>query len=380
MSDAFIYLDHHATTPCDPAVVAAMLPYFSTEFGNAASRTHRAGRRARNAVEAARQSVASMINADPREIIFTSGATEAINIALQGLARGAGRPVHFISTQIEHPAVLDTLEALSEQGHRVTLVEVPSTGVVAPSALAAAIGPDTVAICMMAANNEIGTLQPLQEVAALCGREGLLFVSDTTQWAGHLPLDMSALPVDLACVSAHKLYGPKGAGCLFLRKRRPALAVQAMVHGGGHERGLRSGTLNVPAIVGFGVAAALRMERMEADAARLSTLRDTFLEDLRTHLPNLTLNGSLRHRHPGNLNISLPGVEARQLMARLPDIALSTGSACASAQSDASHVLRAIGHDRSRSLSALRFGLGRDTTAEELRHTVAALTAAVETR
>jgi cysteine desulfurase len=366
VSKSSIYMDHHATTPCDPAVVEAMLPFFSEQFGNAASRFHTHGKQARHAVEKARLQIATLIGANPREIVFTSGATESLNLALQGLARARTTPGHFVSTNIEHPAVLDTLKALEAEGHSVTLVNVDPSGFVSPEAIEEAITEKTMAVCVIGASNEIGTIQPLAHIADVTRPRGIPLISDTTQWVGNMSLDVNALGVDMATLSAHKLYGPKGIGCLYVRRRRPAIALAELTHGGGHERGLRSGTLNVPGIVGFGAAAVLCSQQSTADAARMAALRDTLLAGLTSRLTGVHVNGSMDSRLSNNLNVSIQGVEGRKLMEYLPEVALSTGSACSSAEAEPSHVIRALGFGDARAVTALRFGLGRHTTQAEV--------------
>lgn len=371
-----IYLDHHATTPCDPEVVAAMLPFFRERFANAASSTHLPGRAAAAAVASARAEVAALIGASPREIVFTSGATEALNLALTGLVDEAGGVGHIVTTAIEHPAVLDTCAALEDNGVRVTRVAVGASGVVDPDDVAAALAPDTVAVAVMAANNEIGTLQPIDAVGAICRDAGVPFVCDAVQLVGKAPVDVASGGVALLALSGHKLYGPKGVGALYVR-RRPLVRLAAQIHGGGHERGLRSGTLNVPAIVGLGVACRLASGRMAEDAARGRVLRDRLLAGLRAGLDGVVVNGDLERRLDHNLNVSFAGVEGRRLLDGLDGVAISSGSACASADLRGSHVLRAIGVADDRLYSSVRFGLGRETTQAEIDETVALVTDAV---
>jgi len=366
VKEQLIYMDHHATTPCATGVVEAMHPYFSETFGNAASRFHTQGKRARDAVEFARQEIASFIGANPREIIFTSGATESLNIALQGLARASAKPGHFVSTEIEHPAVLDTLRALEVQGHRTTLVPVTRDGLVSAKAVSAAIESDTIAVCVIGASNEIGTIQPLAEISEACRRANVPLISDTTQWVGNVEFDVQHLGVDFATISAHKMYGPKGIGCLYVRNTRPAIALSGLIHGGGHERGLRSGTLNVPAIVGFREAVRIASLEMEEAQKHTAELRDHLFALLSEQIAGVHLNGTMTDRLPNNLNISIEGVEGRRLMEHLPTIALSTGSACSSAETEPSHVIRALGFGTARAVTALRFGLGRKTTLSEV--------------
>ncbi|MCE2543079.1 MAG: IscS subfamily cysteine desulfurase [Acidobacteria bacterium] len=364
-----IYLDYHATTPVDPRVVEVMTPYFTDRFGNAASRHHAFGWAARDAVEAARRQVARLIGADPREICFTSGATESNNLALKGAAAAAaGRPPHMVTVATEHRAVLDPCRRLAEGGARVTEVEPGPDGLVSPDVIARALTADTVLVSVMLANNEIGVLQPIPEIAALTRSRGILLHSDAAQAAGRVPVDVEALGVDLLSLTAHKLYGPKGVGALYVRRRRPRLPLAPLIDGGGHERGLRSGTLNVPGIVGFGAAAEICKAELEPEAARIGALRDRLLAALRGRLDGVTVNGSLEQRLPHNLNVSFDGVEGESLLVGLDDVAVSSGAACSSASPslDPSHVLRAIGIPDEIARASLRFGLGRWTTAEEI--------------
>ena len=366
-----IYLDHNATTPCDASVVAAMMPYFSEEFGNAASRTHAFGWRAEAAVERARGQVAALVGADAREIVFTSGATEANNLALFGAARARrresnGKLDHVITCRTEHRAVLDPCLALEREGFRVTLLGVGPDGLLDPRALEAALDPRTALVSIMHANNEIGVVQPLEPLARAAAGAGAAFHSDAAQSAGALPLDVTQLGVDFLSLSAHKLYGPKGIGALVVRRRSPRARIEPILHGGGHERGLRSGTLPVALCVGFGAAAELARARREADAARHRHLRERLLARLSAELPALVLNGHAEARLPANLNVSFLGVEGEALLAALPELALSAGSACTSAKREPSHVLRALGAGEARALSALRFGIGRGNDEAEI--------------
>jgi cysteine desulfurase len=372
-----IYLDHHATTPVDPRVVSAMAPYWSRDFGNASSRTHVFGWRAEAAVEAARERIAAAIGAaDPREIVFTSGATESDNLALQGVvAAHASSGDHVISVATEHAAVLDTLRALGRRGVRATVLPVDGEGRVDPSDVAKAIEPRTVLVSVGAANGEIGTLQPLAEIARICTEHDVLFHSDAAQALGKIPLDVEALGLDLLSASAHKLYGPKGVGLLYVRLRRRSgarLRLEPLLHGGGQERGLRSGTLPVPLIVGFAEAVALAAAERETEAARLGALRDQLLAALRDALPGVHLNGPERSgRLPGNLDVSFDGVAADALIAALEDVALSSGSACSSARPEPSHVLAALGLPAERARGAVRMGLGRGTSDADVAHAAA---------
>lgn len=343
-----------------------MLPFFGARFGNPSSRTHGFGRDAARAIEAARVQVAALVGGSPKEIVFTSGATEALNLAIQGAALAEPARRHVVTTAIEHEAVLDTITALEARGHEVTRVAPGADGVVDADAVAAAIRPDTLLVAVMHANNEVGTIQPLADIAPRCRERGALFLVDAAQSAGKIPVDAPALGADLVAVSAHKLYGPKGVGALWVR-RRPPVRLDPLVHGGGQERGLRSGTQNVPGIVGFGVAAELALASLGAEARHLGALRDDLLARLRARVPSLRVNGSLSARLPQNLHVAFPGVEARRLVERLAGaVAVSSGSACASARLETSHVLAAMGLPPDVSYSAVRFGLGRWTTAEDV--------------
>lgn len=362
-----IYLDHHATTPCDPRVVEAMLPYLTEEFGNPASRTHAFGWSAEAAVEGAREQVARAVGASPREIVFTSGATEANNLALFGAARALrDRGGRVVTCTTEHRAVLDPCAALEREGFRVSYVGVDGDGLIDPDAFAEALCPGTVLVSVMHANNEIGVIQDVAPLAALAHERGALVHCDAAQSVGKVPVDVHALGVDLLSISGHKLYGPKGIGALYVRRRQPRLRLQPLQVGGGHERGLRSGTLPTPLCVGLGRACEIAGEEMEAEAARVGALRDRLWEGLRARLPAVRLNGHPTRRLPGNLNVSFDGVEGEALLVGLPELAVSTGSACTSATQTPSHVLRALGLGEARALSSLRFGLGRRNTADEI--------------
>jgi cysteine desulfurase len=360
-----VYLDHHATTPVDPRVLAAMLPFFGPKFGNAASRSHRFGWEAEQAVEFARKRVAALAGATPREIVFTSGATESNNLAIKGVVeahRNAGN--HIVSMATEHRAVLDPVRHLERSGSAVTVLSPCHDGLIDLDRLRAAIRPETLLVSVMYANNEIGVIQPIAEIGAICRDRGLLFHCDAAQAFGKIPIDVNACGIDLLSVSAHKMYGPKGVGALYVRRRKVPLAAQ--MDGGGHEAGMRSGTLNVPGIVGFGEACALCAGEMADESVRLGALRDRLLKQLAGGLEAVTVNGSLAHRLPGNLNVSFGGVNAEALLMSLPEVAISTGSACSSAVAEPSHVLRALGIGEDLAHSSVRFGLGRFNTAEEI--------------
>lgn len=379
--DRPIYLDHHATTPIDPAVLEAMMPYLTDQFGNAASRTHRYGWEAEEAVHTAREQVASLIHAKPEEIVFTSGATESDNLALKGIAwayRDKGH--HIITTTTEHKAVLDTCQALEQQGFEVTYVPVDTTGLVDPDAIRKAITPQTILISVMQVNSEIGTIAPLAEIGAMARERGVLFHSDAVQGVGKIACDVDALQLDLLSISAHKIYGPKGVGALYVRKTRPQrIHLHPIIDGGGHERGVRSGTLNVPGIVGLGQACALCQHHLPEESGRLHRLRQRLYEGLIARLDDVCLNGHPEQRVPGNLNLSFAHVQDESLLLSLKDIvALSSGSACTSDSHEPSYVLRAIGVDDTLAHSAIRFGLGRGTTAEDIDTVIDAVVEKVE--
>jgi cysteine desulfurase len=362
-----IYLDHQATTPCDPRVVEAMTPYWSAEFGNAASRAHGFGWRAEEAVESAREEVARLIGARAREIVFTSGATESNNLAIQGVARAYHeRGDHIITCRTEHLAVLDPCRALEKEGVRITGLPVDADGLIDLDKLRAAIEPRTILISIMHVNNEIGVVQPLEEIGRLAREHEVFFHTDAAQSVGKIPVDVDRLGVDLLSLTGHKLYGPKGIGALYLRRRRPPLRLAPVLHGGGHERGLRSGTLPVPLCVGLGRACRIAAQEYEADAKRIARLRDRLWQRLCQELDQIWLNGHLERRVPGNLNVSFMGLEAQALLVALPDVALATGSACTSAHPEPSHVIRALGVGEARALGAVRFGIGRSNSEEEI--------------
>ncbi len=365
-----IYMDYHATTPVDPRVLDAMLPYFREEFGNASSKSHSFGWHAEEAVEAARAQVAALVGASPREIVWTSGATESNNLAIKGVAEfHAAKGKHLVTVATEHKAVLDSMHALERRGWAVTVLPVARDGRLDPAELKAALRPDTVLVSVMHANNETGVIQPIEEIGAVTRAAGVLLHCDAVQSAGKIPFDVERAQVDLASLSAHKLYGPKGVGALYVR-RKPRVRLTAQMDGGGHERGFRSGTLNVPGIVGFGAACALAQAEREAEAARVLALRERLRAGLAAGLDLLTVNGSLEHRLPGNLNVSFAYVEGEAMMMAIKNVAVSSGSACTSASLEPSYVLRAMGVGDHLAHSSIRFGLGRFTTEEEVDYTV----------
>ncbi|MCI1028164.1 IscS subfamily cysteine desulfurase [Pantoea dispersa] len=373
-----IYLDYAATTPADPRVASKMMQFLTLDgtFGNPASRSHRFGWQAEEAVDVARNQVAELINADPREIVFTSGATEADNLALKGAAQQhQSRGKHIITSQTEHKAVLDSCAQLAREGFDVTFLQPGADGIVTPAMLEAALRDDTVLVSLMHVNNETGVIQDIAALGALCHARDILFHVDATQSVGKLPLDVSALPVDLMSFSAHKLYGPKGIGALWVR-RKPKLQIDAQMHGGGHERGMRSGTLPVHQIVGMGEAYRIAREEMADESARLATLRHRLWQGIST-LSDVQLNGSLEQGAPNILNISFAHVDGESLIMALKDLALSSGSACTSASLEPSYVLRAMGVDQQLAYSSLRFSLGRFTTQEEIDYAIGVVHKAV---
>ena len=366
--DLPIYMDGHATTRVDPRVIEAMLPFFGEYYGNAASRHHRFGWTVRDAVADARAEVAALVGAPARDLVFTSGATESNNLAVKGVAEAArARGNHIVTARTEHRAILDPCARLEQQGMRVSYLSVGNDGVLDPAALEAAITPTTVLVTVMMANNEIGVLQPIAALARLARARSVLLHTDAAQAAGKVPIDVEADGIDLLSLTAHKLYGPKGVGALFIRH---GVAVAPLVDGGGHEGGLRSGTLNVPAIVGFGRAAAICADEMPGEAARLSRLRDRLWDGIRRSLRGVTVNGSMRARLPHNLNISVDGLHGEQLLMGLDDVAVSSGAACTSASREPSHVLRALGLGDARARASIRFGLGRFNTEAEVDYVI----------
>ena len=373
-----VYLDYHATTPVDPRVLQAMLPYFTEEFGNPASRQHAYGWKAEEAVEAARGQIASLIGATPREVVFTSGATESNNLALKGCADGLRtRGDHIVTVATEHKSVLDSCKRLEAQGWRVTRIAVHADGLIDLDELRKTVTGRTVLVSVMTANNEIGVLQPMAEIARVVHEAGSLLHTDAAQAAGKVVVDVERMGVDLLSLTGHKYYGPKGEGALYVRRQKPKLQLGCQIDGGGHENGMRSGTLNVPGIVGLGKAAEICAQEMPAESARLASLRDRLLAGLRTNLDGIRVNGSMEHRLPHNLHVSFDGIEGEALLMSLGDLAVSTGSACSSGSHAPSHMLQAIGAVGDGAGAVVRFGLGRDTTDEHIDFAIERLTTVV---
>ncbi|MCK5445873.1 MAG: IscS subfamily cysteine desulfurase [Rhodospirillaceae bacterium] len=365
-----IYLDHHATTPTDPRVVEAMQPYWTERFGNPHSRNHHFGWEAEDAVEKSREQMAELIGASAKEIIFTSGATESNNLAIKGIARFYGdRKNHIITCVTEHKCVLETCRYLEQDGFDVTYLHVKENGLIDLDDLKAAITDKTAIVSIMAVNNEIGVIQPLKEIGAICRERGVFFHTDAAQAVGKIPLDVNEMNIDLMSVSGHKFYGPMGIGALFVR-RKPRVRLVPIIHGGGQERGMRSGTLPTPLVVGIGVACEIASKEMPAEAERLHGLRQKMLDGLRARLPEIFVNGDLENRIPGNLNISFAYVEGEGLMMGIKELAVSSGSACTSASLEPSYVLRALGVEEEMAHTSLRLGLGRFTTSDEVDYAV----------
>jgi cysteine desulfurase len=362
-----IYMDNHATTPMDPRVLEEMLPYFMEKFGNAASRNHSFGWAAEEGVEAARERIAKLVGATTKEIIFTSGATESDNLAIKGVAemyREKGN--HIITAVTEHKAVLDTCKRLEKYGYRVTYMPVQKDGLVDLDDLKRAMDDKTILVTIMYANNEIGVIQPVVEIGKLCHERGVIFHTDATQAIGKVPVDVVKQNIDLASISGHKMYGPKGVGALYVRRKNPRVQVSAIIDGGGHERGMRSGTLNVPSIVGLGKACAIAQDEMPQESCRLAGLRNRLRDRIMGKLDEVYINGSMDHRLPGNLNISFAYVEGESLLMGINDIAVSSGSACTSATLEPSYVLKALGTGDDLAHSSIRFGIGRFNTEAEV--------------
>ena len=370
-----IYLDYHATTPVDPLVLEAMLPYFTEVFGNPASKNHSYGNEAFKAVEESRETLAKAIKAKSQEIIFTSGATESINLAIKGTAlANRVRGKHFITVATEHKAVLDCFEWLVANGFETTILPVDPEGMLDPAQVANAIRPDTILVSVMAANNEIGVIQPIEEIGKICRAKGVYFMTDATQALGKIPLDVQSLHVDLLAASGHKVYGPKGIGFLYVRRSNPRVIIEPIIHGGGHEKGLRSGTLATPNIVGLAKSVDISVKGMAKEQKRLGELRDRLQKSLLAAIPEAKVNGNLTHRLAGNLNMTFPGVQSEALMIALrSEIAVSSGSACTTAAVLPSHVLKAIGLSDDQSHSTIRFGIGRTTSPADVAQTTVRL-------
>ncbi len=366
-----IYLDNHATTPLDPRVLDEMLPYFKEKFGNAASRSHQFGWEAEAAVEKAREQVAKVIGATAKEIVFTSGATESDNLAIKGVAEThRGKGDHVVTCATEHKAVLDSSKHLEKEGYRVTYLPVGRDGLIDLEDLKRALDDKTIMVSIMFANNEIGVLQPIAEIGGICREHGILFHTDAVQAVGKVPVDVNQQNIDLASISGHKIHGPKGVGALYVRRKSPRVELAAMIDGGGHERGMRSGTLNVPGIVGLGKACELCREVLAAEAARLRALRDRLKDKIFAGLDEVYVNGSMEQRLPGNLNLSFANVDAEPLLMGINDVAVSTGSACSSAAIEPSHVLKALGAGDLTN-GSIRFGIGRFNTQAEIDYVAA---------
>jgi len=366
-----IYMDNHYTTQCDPRVVEAMLPYFTEKYGNSASRNHSFGWEAEEGVDQARKQIAKIINADSKEIVFTSGATESDNLALKGVAemyREKGD--HIITSSTEHRAVIDTAKALEKKGVKVTFLPVDKAGMINPDDVREAITDKTILISIMLANNEIGTIHPVKEIGKIAKEKGVLFHCDATQGVGKIPVDVQDMGIDLMSFTAHKIYGPKGIGALYVRRKRPRVRLVPMIDGGGHERGMRSGTLPVPLVVGFGKAVELCEQEMATESVRIKDLRDRLQDGIMGAMEEVYLNGHPTERLPGNLNISFAYVEGEALLMGVKEIALSSGSACTSATLEPSYVLRALGVGSDLAHSSIRFGIGRFTTPEEVDYTI----------
>jgi cysteine desulfurase len=362
-----VYMDNHATTTVDPRVLDEMLPYFSEKFGNAASKSHAFGWAAEQAVESARSQVARLIGASPKEIVFTSGATESDNLAIKGAAEAYHeRGDHIVTVVSEHKAVLDSCKRLEKQGFRVTYLPVQKDGLVDLAEFERALGNQTILVSIMAANNEIGVLQPIEQIGRLCRERGVIFHTDAAQAVGRVPIDVNKQNIDLLSIAGHKMYAPKGVGALYVRRRNPAVKLAAVQDGGGHEHGMRSGTLNVPGIVGLGKACAIAQEELPQESCHLAGMRNRLRDSIISGLDGVHINGSAEHRLPGNINLSFAGVDGESLMMGINDIAVSSGSACTTAALEPSHVLRAMGVDDDLAHSSIRFGLGRFNTEAEV--------------
>ncbi|MEE9167250.1 MAG: IscS subfamily cysteine desulfurase [Candidatus Neomarinimicrobiota bacterium] len=374
-----VYLDYHSTTPVDPRVREAMIPYFTDKFGNAASRNHSFGWEAEEAVDRSRRTIADELNAKSKEIVFTSGATESINLAIKGLCETYERKGKHIVTQMtEHKAVLDTCEVMKRRGWEVDCLPVEKEGRVDPNRVNDAIRDETVLVSIMHANNEIGTLNPISEIGKICRDHNVFFFVDAAQSFGKLPIDIEELGIDLLAASGHKIYGPKGIGFLYVRGRHPRVNLSSQIDGGGHERGMRSGTLAVPLIVGMSMAAKVSKSERDEENRRSKTLRDRLMEGILESLPGTVVNGSMEYRLPHNLNVAFPEVEAESLLMGMGDIACSTGSACTSATLEPSHVIKALGVSEEMAHSSVRFSVGRFTTEEDIDYAITKITATVE--
>lgn len=373
-----IYLDHNATTPVDPRVLAVMLPYFTEIYGNAASNDHEMGLIVKRAVDKAREQIATLINARPEEIIFTSGATESDNIALFGVAqRYADKGDHIITVVTEHKAILDCCQRLEKLGKRITYLPVDQQGMVDPDAVRQAITPQTILISVMAANNEIGTLAPLAAIGRIAREHGLLFHTDAAQAVGHVPLDVQAMNIDILSLSAHKVYGPKGIGALYRRRSNPSVLLEPVIYGGGHERGIRSGTLNVPGIVGLGEALRIAKTEMATEGERFHRWTEEMWQRFQEEVGGVQRNGHPTQRLPHTLNVSFSGVESRGLIVKLKDVAIATGSACTSAKAEPSHVIQALGFGDKRAHTAIRISVGRLNTDVDITNAVDRIVSAV---
>jgi cysteine desulfurase len=365
-----IYLDNQATTQIDPIVLDTMIPYLKNKFGNSSSRSHAFGWEAEEAVDVAREHVSTLIGATPQEIIFTSGATESINLALKGSTQIKSTKKHIITFKTEHKAVLDICEFLENSGFEITYLSVKNNGLIDLKKLKSAIRKDTLLISVLHANNEIGVIQPIAEIGEICDSNNLIFHVDAAQSIGKIPIDVKKMNIHLLSISAHKFYGPKGCGALYIRRKNPAIKLTPIIHGGGHEKGFRSGTLAVHNIVGLGKACEISQEKMEEESIRIKILRDKLLDGLKDKIPDLIINGTMDYRLTGNLNVCFPSTKSDSIIMSMRDIALSSGSACKSASIQPSHVLKALGLTKQESHASIRFGIGRFNTEEEIDYTI----------
>lgn len=365
-----IYLDNQATTQIDPIVLDAMIPYLKNKFGNSSSRSHAFGWEAEEAVDIAREHVSTLIGATPEEIIFTSGATESINLALKGSAQIKSTKKHIITFKTEHKAVLDICEFLENSGFEITYLSVKNNGLIDLKKLKSAIRKDTLLISVLHANNEIGVIQPIAEIGEICDSNNLIFHVDAAQSIGKIPIDVKKMNIHLLSISAHKFYGPKGCGALYIRRKNPTIKLTPIIHGGGHEKGFRSGTLAVHNIVGLGKACEISQQKMEEESIRIKILRDKLLDGLKDKIPDLIINGTMDYRLTGNLNVCFPSIKSDSIIMSMRDIALSSGSACKSASIQPSHVLKALGLTKQESHASIRFGIGRFNTEEEIDYTI----------